>query len=98
MQGFSLSSLFALVFGASAIYVTDKAIVDAGGVANTPGIDVGTDGGKPLFARIQLSTDRTFGAAAATNLAGTIAAAAAEGAAIHEAAAAAQTGSNDPHA
>jgi hypothetical protein len=41
-------------------YETDQAIIQSGGVATTPVIQVGTDGGKPLYARAQLCTDKTF--------------------------------------
>jgi hypothetical protein len=45
-------------------YETDQAIIQAGGVATTPVIQIGSDGGKALYSRAQLSTDKTFGGTA----------------------------------
>jgi hypothetical protein len=42
----------------------DKAVIDAGGVASTPKVTIGTDGGKQLYMRSQISTDATFGGTA----------------------------------
>lgn len=96
LKGFNLSALFALVFGAVTTYEIDKAQVDAGGVASSPAIACGSDNGKPLYARVQVCTDRNFDAGAATStaaIAGAIAQAAQEGAAVH-----ADALTADPHA
>jgi hypothetical protein len=41
-------------------YEVDQSIIQAGGVATTTPVQVGSDGGKPLYARAQLCTDKTF--------------------------------------
>lgn len=53
-------SILQLLFTLFGTYETDKAIIDAGGVATTPVMQVGSEGGKPLYARAQLCTDKTF--------------------------------------
>lgn len=60
----SWGSILNLIFSLFGTYETDKAIIDAGGVASTPIATVGSEGGKPLYARAQLSTDKTFGGTA----------------------------------
>ena len=42
----------------------DQAIIAAGGVASTPKVTIGSEGGKTLYTRAQISTDSTFGGTA----------------------------------
>lgn len=53
----ALFSLFIKVFGT---YETDKAIIDSGATASTPALQIGTNNGEPLYARVQLSCDPNF--------------------------------------
>jgi len=55
---FSFSSILTLLFTAFASYETGKAVVDAGGVASSAAAQVGTEGGKPLYAWVSFSTTR----------------------------------------
>lgn len=60
----SFWTIFAAIGSLLGIAATDKATLDAGGVASTPSIVIGTEEGKSLYFRGQLSTDKTFGGAA----------------------------------
>jgi hypothetical protein len=54
------NSLLAFVFGIFGQYEADMALIAAGGTATTTPVQVGTVGSKPLYARAQLCTDKTF--------------------------------------
>jgi hypothetical protein len=53
-------SIGAFVLSMFMQYEVDQSIIQAGGVATTTPVQVGSDGGKPLYARAQLCTDKTF--------------------------------------
>jgi|HubBroStandDraft_6_1064221.scaffolds.fasta_scaffold02059_12 hypothetical protein len=53
-------SILQLIFSLFGLFETDLAIIEAGGVATSPVMQVGSVGGKPLYARAQLCTDKTF--------------------------------------
>jgi hypothetical protein len=57
-------NILTFVFSIFGMYEADKAIIDAGGVATSPVTTIGSDLGKQLYARAQLSTDKTFGGTA----------------------------------
>ena len=60
----SFWTIFAFIGNLFGIAAADSAILAAGGIANTPVAQVGSTGGKPLYLRGQLSTDKTFGGTA----------------------------------
>lgn len=53
-------NIFQVLENLFVLYVSDKAILDAGGVATSPPVQVGSEGGKPLYARVQLCTNNQF--------------------------------------
>lgn len=48
-------TLFNLLLQGALTYITGKAIVEGGGTAATPAVDVGTDAGKPVYAWLSFS-------------------------------------------
>lgn len=60
----SFWTIFAFIGNLFGIAAADSAVIQAGGIANTPVANIGTTGGKPLYLRGQLSTDKTFGGTA----------------------------------
>jgi hypothetical protein len=56
----NIGKIFAIIAEVFAIYEADQAILEAGQVATSPNVVVGSVGGKELYARVQLCTNPAF--------------------------------------
>jgi uncharacterized protein YbaP (TraB family) len=48
-MNFSISAILSFFTSILLSYAAGKATIEAGGSVNTPAIEIGTDGGKPLY-------------------------------------------------
>lgn len=55
----NFSQVLALIATLFITFETDQAVLESGGTASTPSIQVGTIGGKPLYVSANLSTTKT---------------------------------------